>query len=124
MKKQRGATFWGWLATAAMATFLGVTAIKIAPAFIEFHSVKTLVDDIAADTATVKKGRMAILRKVEDYLNINSLYTIQQEHFSVQPVNGKKNVFALTVDYEVRKPWLANIDFLIDFHHAAELKRQ
>lgn len=124
MYKQRGATFWGWLATAAMAVFLLVTAVKIAPAFIEFNSVKSLVEDIASDTVTVKKGRMAIMRKVDDYLNINGLYTIQKDYFSIQPVDGKKNVFALTVNYQVRKPWLANIDFLIDFNHAAELKRE
>lgn len=124
MKKQRGATFWSVLATASMAVFILVTGVKIAPAFIEFNSVKDVVEDIAADTVTVKKGRVAIMRKVEDYLNINSLYTIQKDYFSIQPVDGKKNVFALTVEYEVRKPWLANIDFLIDFNHAAELKRQ
>lgn len=124
MYKQRGATLWGWLATASMAVFILVTVVKIAPAFIEFNSVKTLVEDIASDTVTVKKGRMAIMRKVDDYLNINGLYTIQKDYFSIKPVNGKKNVYALTVDYQVRKPWLANIDFLIDFNHAAELKKE
>jgi hypothetical protein len=33
-------------------------------------------------------------------------------------------VKALVVDYEVRKPWLGNIDFLMTFHHAEVLKGQ
>lgn len=123
MHKQKGATFLSWLAGAGLITFMFVTAVKLVPLYMEFYAVRSMVDDIAKDPGLARATTQQIRGKVNDYLNINGLYTLSADAFSVEQVQGKKNVRALEVNYEVRKHWVANIEFLTTFNYSAELGR-
>ena len=121
MRKQQGATFLSWMATASVVIFSLVTAVKLVPGYLEFRAVKSLAHDIAMNPSMKSASKQQIKAKVDDYLNINGLYTLTSDAFSVEPVLGKKNVRELVVHYESRKNWLANIDFLTTFHYSVEL---
>ncbi len=123
-KKQQGATFLGWVSIAGVVIFGFVTVVKLAPIYAEFYAVKSMVKDIAADPAISASSNQLLRGKISDYLNINGLYTIKPEYFSVQTMPENKNARALVVNYEVRKHWLANIEFLMTFNHVEEIKRQ
>jgi len=124
-RSQRGASFAGWIAIAAIAIFALVTVAKLAPVYMEFATVKSMVDDIAVDESMAKAKNGRLLRsKLSDYMNVNGLYTVKPEYFSIVQLPEQKNARALQVKYEVRKTWLANIDFAMNFHHTAVLKRQ
>ena len=123
--RQRGASFVGWLIIAAVSVFALVTVAKIAPVYMEFSTVKSMVDDIAADEGlSTAKNKRQLLAQIDKYMNINGLYTVQPDYFSLVKLPDQKNARALQVEYEVRKHWLANIDFTMNFHHAAVLKQQ
>ncbi|QTR49588.1 DUF4845 domain-containing protein [Candidatus Thiothrix anitrata] len=121
MHKQKGATFLSWMATASVIIFSLVTVVKLVPSYLEFRAVKSLVNDIAANPSMKNASKQQIISKVDDYLNINGLYTLTSDAFSIESVAGKKNVRELVVHYESRKNWLANIDFLTTFHYSVEL---
>jgi hypothetical protein len=121
MRKQKGATFLSWMATAGVVIFMSVTAVKLLPGYMEFYTVRSLADEIATTPSMVSASKQQIRNKVDDYMNINGLYTLTSEAFTVEPVAGKKNVRELIVHYESRKHWLANIEFLTTFHYAVEL---
>ncbi|MGB0846520.1 MAG: DUF4845 domain-containing protein [Thiolinea sp.] len=124
-KKQRGASFVSWMILAAAFVFVLVTVAKIAPVYMEFATVKSMVDEIAADDKISGKNSSRQLRaKLDNYMNVNGLYTVKPEYFSLVKLPEQKNARALQVEYEVRKHWLANIDFTMNFQHAAVLKRQ
>lgn len=123
--KQRGASFVGWMVIAAVSVFALVTVAKIAPVYMEFSTVKSMVDDIAADEElSTAKNKRQLRAQIDKYMNINGLYTVQPDYFSLVKLPDQKNARALQVEYEVRKHWLANIDFTMNFHHAAVLKKQ
>lgn len=123
-KKQYGLSFLSWISVLSVLILAFVTGIKLVPVYVEFYSVQSLMKKIAEDPAISAVNTQALRGKLDDYLNINGMYTIQREHFSVQAMPENKNAKVLMVDYEVRKPWLGNIDFLMTFHHAEELKGQ
>lgn len=123
-KKQQGMSFLSWVSVLSIVILAFVSGVKLVPVYVEFYSVQSLMQKIAQDPAISATNTQALRGKLDDYLNINGMYTIKREHFSVQPVPENKNAKALIVDYEVRKPWLGNIDFLMTFHHAEELKGQ
>jgi hypothetical protein len=102
-------------------SFVFVTAIKLVPLYLEFYAVRSLVDEIAQDSSLATASKQQIRAKVEDYMNINGLYTLSSDAFSVEQIQGKRNVRALAVNYEVRKHWMANIEFLTTFNYSAEL---
>ncbi len=125
MKKQRGASFASWMMFAATVTFVLVTVAKIAPVYMEYATVKSMVDKITAETTlSPQTGTRQLRRKLDDYMNINGLYTVQPEYFSIVDMPDEKNAKGLQVKYEVRKHWLANIDFVMNFEHTAKLTRQ
>ncbi|MDD5394200.1 MAG: DUF4845 domain-containing protein [Thiothrix sp.] len=121
MRKQAGATFFSWMATAGIVAFIFVSAVKLLPLYMEFYAVRSLANEIANDASLMTASKQQIKSKVEDYMNINGLYTLSSDAFSLEQVQGKKNVRALVVNYEARKHWLANIDFLTTFHYSVEL---
>lgn len=125
MKKQRGASFASWMMLAATVAFVLVTIAKVAPVYMEYATVKSMVDQIAAETTvSPQTGNRQLRRKLDDYMNINGLYTVKPEYFSIVDLPEEKNAKGLRVKYEVRKHWLANIDFMMNFEHAAKLTRQ
>mgnify|MGYP003584001410 FL=1 len=123
-KKQRGISFLSWVSILSLVILGFVSGVKLVPVYVEFYSVQSLMQKIAEDPSISATNTQSLRGKLDDYLNINGMYTIQREHFSVQPIPENKNAKALMVDYEVRKPWLGNIQFLMTFHHAVELKGQ
>lgn len=124
-QRQRGASFVSWMVIAASVVFVLVTVAKIAPVYMEFATVKSMVDQIAGETTlSPQTGNRQLRRKLDDYMNVNGLYTIKPEYFSIVGLPEEKNAKALQVKYEVRKHWLANIDFTMNFEHAAILSRQ
>lgn len=121
MRKQQGATFLTWVAGVGVVIFAFITAVKLAPLYLEFYAVRSLTEKVAQDPAMVRGTTQQIRRKVADYIDVNGLYTLTADAFSVIQVEGKQNVRALTVSYEVRKHWFANIDFLTTFEYSQEL---
>lgn len=122
MHKQRGAAFITWVAGLGLVILLFLTLVKLIPIYLEFYAVRSMVNDIATESGMSVVNNQQLRRKVSDYLNVNSL-NIALENFMVVPVEGKANTYALAVNYEVRKHWIANIDFLTAFSYSVELNR-
>lgn len=120
-KQQHGASFLTWVAGLGIVIFMFITGVKLVPLYLDFQAVRSLVDKVAADPAMQRASVQQVRRKVEDYLNINSLYGITPDRFTVVSVPGKNDVRALQVSYDVRKHWIANIDFLLTFEYQREL---
>jgi hypothetical protein len=120
MHKQQGATFLTWVASAGVVIFVFISAIKIFPVYLEFYTVRSLIDRVAQEAAP-NTTTQQIRRKVDDFMIVNSLDSFSVNDFKVVQVEGKNNVRALEIYYEVRKHWVANIDFLMVFNYSKEL---
>ena len=120
MKAQRGSSFTAWLIWLSVALFLFLSSIKIVGPYLEFWTVQTLVDDLAARTPEKSNmGTRQLRDMLNQYMSVNGLVSMNPNDFSVARVvdTDKK---AIHVEYEVRRHWLANIDFLMNFEHTAE----
>ena len=120
MRKQQGATFLTWVAGLGVVIFAFITVVKIAPVYLEFQTVRSIVDRVVQE-ASAKASTQEIRRKVDDFIIVNSLNTLSVNDFNVVQDEGKNNVRALEIHYEVRKHWVANIDFLMTFQYSKEL---
>lgn len=121
-KQQQGATFLSWVATICLVIFVAVTIVKLAPIYLEYSAVKTMVKDAAQDGSI--RDTQQLRRKLASALNVNGLSNVQEKNFSLVNLPEQQNAPAVEVDYEVRKKWIANIDFLVTFKYAEALKRQ
>ena len=132
--KQRGATMLSWLLAAGVGILLASAFIKVAPYYVEFNSVKGLMKSIASEPGIKKADTRVIYSKVEKYLNLNNLRTLEDSYygsrdkskriknpFSITKLKKGNNKKVLTVTYDVPENWFYNLNFLIKFKHSVLL---
>jgi len=114
MHKQRGMSMSGMLFAVAIAAVLITVAIKLVPSYVEFSTVKSLMEDLKNDTETAGKGQRAVLDRIGNKLYINSITDVTQNDFTYKK---GPNGFELSVEYEVRKPLFGNLEAVMSFSH-------
>jgi hypothetical protein len=124
--KQKGATFITWMIVAAIGILIFSAALKIAPSYIEYNSVRSMMDSIAAEPGIKDKSKRYVYGQVYKYININGMYSLEeamskQKVFKVSVLRKGNNRKRLTAHYEVRKHWLGNLSYLIDFKYSVIL---
>ena len=133
-RKQAGATMVAWMIGAGFGILAASAVIKVAPFYMEFNSVKGLMKNIASEPGIKNADKHQINRKIENYLNLNNLRSLEDSYYgSRNKGSGKKNPFKVTklkkgnkrqklsVEYPVVTKWFANLSFLIDFKHSVVL---
>jgi hypothetical protein len=135
--KQRGATLITWLIIAGLGILMVSAVVKVAPFYMEFNTVKNLMENIASEPGIKRASPSQINAKIEKYLAINNLRGLEASYYSSGIYNKsgkkkKKKPFKvlrmkkgknrkLTVEYTVPQPWIAKLSFLMDFGHAVVL---
>ena len=135
-KKQTGATLISWMIGIAVGILLISGGLKIAPYYMEFNSVKSFMNAIAAEDGVKTWNKREIMTKVEKYLNVNSMDGLSKAHYGSKQ-NGsriekpfklvklkKGNKRQLSVNYKVEAPWLGNLAFLMDYKYQVELGKE
>jgi len=132
-KKQQGATLISWMIGIAVGILLVSGGLKIGPHYLEYNSVKSFMNNIAAEPGIKTKNNREVMSRVEKYLNINSMDGLSKAYYGSKAPNSniekpfkliklkKGNKRQLAVNYKVEAPWLANIAFLMDYEYQVEL---
>jgi hypothetical protein len=129
-RKQQGATLITWLIGISVGILIISAGLKVGPSYLEYNSVRSLMDTIAVEPGVEKANRRELMAKVEKHLNINNLADLEKAYYGskgskdnpFQIVKLKKsNKRELTVEYQVQKSWLGNVSFLIDHKYVVEL---
>ncbi len=125
-KNQQGLTLISWIVVAAIGILIMSAGLKIGPAYLEFHSVRSMMNSIAEEPDIKTKSSRYIYSQLNKYMNINGMYTLEKisakkNPFKVYIMKKGKNKKRLRVKYEVRIPWMGNISYLLDFKYAVTL---
>lgn len=119
--KQKGATFVSWMVGVAIFIFLAITGIKLAPVYLEYYTIRSMVDEFAAKPETRKANKRMLRQAIDKRLNINSLDNyLSAENFTIEKIKGSKRR-QIKLEYDVRKPWFANLDFIATFKYTKEI---
>lgn len=116
---QRGITLTSFLLVLAVVGFFLFIGMKLFPMYQEYWSVKKALKSVANDSS-VSNDPMSIRRSLEKYFDVGYIDTIKAQDIKVErsPTGGA----LITIDYEVRKPLLYNLDIVGKFS-ANEEKR-
>ena len=133
-KKQAGATLVAWMIGSGLAILIASAVVKVAPYYVEFNSVKSLMTKIASEPGIKNADKRQINSKIEKYLTLNNLRSLESSYYgSKTKGSGKKNPFTITklkkgnkrkklsVEYPVVTNWISNLSFLMDFKHSVVL---
>ena len=117
---QRGLTTIGWIAVIAIFGGIVLTGFKILPMYLEYFNVQAVMETVAQDPQVDARSKRDLWEAVEKNLRINSVYELKKENFSFVRKDG---VTTMTVEYEVRKPYFAELFIGAGFTHSVVINR-
>jgi Tfp pilus assembly major pilin PilA len=111
--KQRGMTMISWMLVIGVLVFFVVIGITLIPTYIENYSVKNILASIEQDRLSAKQTPKQIKDTIIKRLKINGVYEFDRDFIKITKEKGGMKV---TVDYEVRKHIVGNLDAVMSFN--------
>ena len=117
-RKQSGITLIGFIIVMIVLGFFAYMGMVLGPAYSEYYGVVKAMNFVAGE-ATPNTSDFEPLRKgLDRQFNVGYVESITGKDAKL--VRDKTGNL-LTIDYEVRKPFVYNIDFVVKFAHTVPL---
>ena len=119
-KRQSGLTMISWAIVIGVIAVQGIMALRIIPVYLNYHSLKTVMDTLAVDPSIKKLGAKKISKLLRKRLKINSLYDLAKNKDAFKFKKISKG-YHLTAKYEERGPIWGNLKFVADFEYEVDI---
>lgn len=119
MRKQNGLTLIGFVIVLAMGLFFAYTAMRVVPMYLEYYALGNALETVRNTPGAAEMPATQIRNKI-----INSLWVsyasnnIKREHIRISRSNG----IQIRVVYEIRVPWVGNLDLIGHFDKSMTLR--
>jgi Tfp pilus assembly major pilin PilA len=120
LKKQQGATLLGMAIVAGGIIFIAIIGMKMAPAYIEYMSVKKVLKAMANDPNLNSMSTKDIRQSFEKRKSIDDISSVTKDDININKNESGETV--VSVDYQVQKPLMGNVTALLDFHASSDGK--
>lgn len=118
--RQSGITLLGFIIVMGVVGVFAYVGFKLFPMYQEFYAVKSALKGLAAEPGMANTAPARIQDLFMRRLNMNYALNIKKEHVKIERVDSG---WLMTVQYEVRKPLIANLDVVGRFHAEQNLSR-
>jgi uncharacterized protein YlxP (DUF503 family) len=118
IKNQRGMTPIGWILVFALIAFFTLLALKLVPVYIDGFKVTSILESLKENREVGSMTTRQIMNTLNKRFDIDMVTDIEADDIYIEKTGG---VLTITVDYEVRKNFIGNIDFLITFNKSVEV---
>ena len=119
-RTQRGMTLIGFIITLAVVGVFVYMGMKTIPMYSEYYAVKQALNGLASEPGVTGYDPAKVKDLFFRRLYISYADNIKPEHVKVV---RKDAGYVMTVEYEVRKPLIANLDVVGKFKADKELRR-
>ncbi len=109
---QRGMTMITGMLVLAIAVFFVILGIRLVPSYIEYYSVRSVLQAVAQDRQAREWSPAQIKDSIIKRLKINGVYDFDRNNIHIKKDKGKLQI---VVAYEVRKNMAGNIDAVMAF---------
>ena len=120
IRKQNGLTLIGFLIVLSVSLFFAYGAMRLVPMYLEYYSLITALETLENDPASKRLGPGQIKQRIKSSLWVSySDNNIQDKHIRI---SKKTTGISVRVAYEVRKPFMGNIDIIGKFDRSVILR--
>lgn len=113
INKQQGMTFIGLVLVIAAVICIAVVGMKVTPAYIEFFSVKKIIDSIGTNPKFNEMSKQDIMTSFDKGADIGYVKIIKGSDLVIAKGDSGNVV---TATYQVTIPIVANASVLLDFN--------
>lgn len=118
MRQQRGMTFIGLVLTIAAILFVVMVALKLAPAYMEYFTIKKTLKKISNDPDFAQMSKKDIMDDFSRASQVDDINSIRAQDLVVSKNTSGQNV--VSVDYQKVVPIIANVSVLLDFNASSD----
>ena len=112
MHKQRGVSMFGFMLVAIVVIIFAMLAMKLVPAYIEFFSVKKILNAMGQDNEVKSMTNADIRSSFAKRADVGYVTVVKPADLNIDR-SGRNLV--LSTEYEYRTPLVANISLIVDF---------
>ena len=118
-RKQRGLTLIGFVIVLGFSLLIAYTGMRVIPMYLEYYALVSALNTLQTTPGAKDMEPSRMRNNI-----INSLWVsyasnnIQREHIRISRSDGVK----VRVAYEVRKPWIGNLDLVGKFERTITLR--
>jgi len=122
MNKQRGMTLISWVILLAVIAFFATIVIRILPMYQEYFGVVHIMDgmeeELTNNKITKQQAYILLMRR----FNTGYISSVKKDNIEISRGKNHTNVTKIVIDYEVRVPFMAQIDLIGHFHKAIDVE--
>lgn len=118
-RKQRGITLIGFIIVLAVAGFFAYMGMILGPAYTEYYGVVKAMKFVAGEATPNSDNFETLRRGLDRQFNVGYVETVTGKDAKL--IRDKAAGNTLSIEYEVRKPFIYNIDFVVKFSYAVPL---
>ena len=120
-RNQSGLTFIGFVIVLAVAGLFIYVGMKLVPMYTEFYSVKKALASLANEDGIANKSAGQVEELFFKRLYMSYALTVKNDNVKVE---RRETSWIVIVDYENRRPLIANLDVVGKFHAEKVLTRK
>ena len=115
--RQRGLSMIGFLFVAVVLVMIAMLAMKLVPAYIEFFSVKKILNTMGQESDLKSKSNADIRKDFEKRAEIGYVSAVKPEDIVIDRHGA---VPVVSADYTFRTKLVGNVSLVIDFSASSD----
>jgi len=116
--KETGLTGLGFLFILLILGFFVALGLSLFPVYLEYYNVTTSLQSLKNEEQSELNQRRGIKSILRDRLDMNDVTHVSDENILIVK---KAKFTTVTVEYEVRKSFMGNVDIIVSFSDSVEL---
>ena len=112
MHKQRGVSMFGFMLVAIVVIMFALLAMKLVPAYIEYFSVKKILNAMGQDSEIKSMSNADIRNSFAKRADVGYVTVVKPADLNIERGGGN---LVISTEYEYRTPLVANISLIVDF---------
>lgn len=111
--RQSGMTMISWAVLIALIGFVGMFGFKLMPIYMEYSSINSALTT-ASKNVSPGETPAQIRSSISSLFDVNNVSVIKPSDVDITP-NPDTKALAISIDYEARTNFVANIDLAVHF---------
>jgi len=117
-RKQGGLTLIGFIIVLGFGLLIAYTGMRVIPMYLEYHALVSSLNTLRSTPGAKDMDPARMRTNIINSLWVNyASNNIRREHIRISRSDGVK----VRVAYEVRKPWIGNLDLVGKFDKTVTL---
>ena len=118
--KQQGMTAIGFVIIAIIVALIGFAGLKLTPVYLEHMKIVSTLNDVKEDLEGQNPSIQEIRASINKRLVVEMVNQVKGKDFKIKKTEAGYDV---SIQYENRTPYVANLYLVAVFHNAVEVRR-